>query len=91
MQLILGQDITNNGRDMPNDRQHVFRIYQALFNEPSDCTVTNLAGYSDCLAQFKDTIATVNSSAIVGTFRIRAEAYIAFHLRRKYRACLVCH
>jgi hypothetical protein len=28
MQLILGQDITNNGRDMQNDRQHVFRIYQ---------------------------------------------------------------
>jgi hypothetical protein len=83
MQLILGQHITNNGRDMPNDRQHVFRIYQALFNEPSDCTVANLAGYSDCLAQFKDTIATVNSNAIVETFRVRAEAYIAFHLRRQ--------
>ena len=83
MQLILGQVITNNGRRTPQNRQRVFRISQALFNEPSNFTVDNLPGYSDCLAQFKKTIATVNSNDIVEIFRIRAKAYIAFHLGRQ--------
>jgi hypothetical protein len=78
LQLISGQRITSREPQMPTNRAIIFEGYQAQFENPADCGVECLPGYSSCLAYLSKTMATCNENAVVETFRTRSEQYLLF-------------
>jgi hypothetical protein len=86
MQMVTGQAITNTtDPKIPNDCARIFMEYKIQFENPEDCTVPYLPGYSQCLAFMPETIATANTNAIVEPFRLCTEKYLAFRLRTDLR------
>jgi hypothetical protein len=86
MQLVLGHPLTNEGSEMPVDRASVFEHYQALFNNATDCMVEDTPSYSECLAHMAVTMSVANKNMVSETFEGRAEAYLAFRMRRELRS-----
>jgi hypothetical protein len=82
MQLVMGQNVTNNDPSFPNDRSQVFMEYRDGFKDPSTCTTFFMPGYAQCLSFMKDQISTMNKNAITETFRLRAEKYLAYKLKQ---------
>jgi hypothetical protein len=86
MQMVTGQAITNTtDPKIQNDRARIFMEYKNQFENPDDCTVPYLPGYSQCLAFMSETTATENTNAIVEPFSLRTEKYLAFRLRADLR------